>query len=75
MLDLIGLIAGILEAWYLRRFFAALAAAAALFFGLPLLTNLPASHDFGGDLTKGLIYIAIATVLAIFAFRPKKSDS
>ena len=73
MLDLIGLIAGILEAWYSRRVLAGIAAIVFLVFGVPQLLNLPSSADFGIDLAKGLSCTAVAVVLLIYAFRAKKS--
>ena len=75
MLDLIELIGGILEAWYWRRFLAALAAAASLFFGISFLLDLPASADFSSDLAKGIGCIALAALLAVAAVRSKKRSS
>ncbi len=75
MIDLIELLAGILEAWYLRRILAALGAMSLLYFGVPLLVNLPASEDFYGDLAVGLVCITFAGLLVVWVFRTRKGKS
>ncbi len=75
MLDLLEIIAGILDAWYARRLLAAIGAIACLVIGLPYLLNLSSSVDFSSDLGKGLGCLAIAVLLAIVAFRPKRRDA
>ena len=72
MFDLIELVAGILEAWYLRRFIAAAGAVMLLFIGIPMLFNFPSSDDFNGDLAIGLVCVAVGLFFAIAAIRIKK---
>ncbi len=75
MLDLLEFIVGVLDAWYLRRFLAAIGAVACLVFGLSYLLNLSSSVDFNGDLAKGAACIALAVLLVIAAIRSKRRDA
>ena len=72
MFDLIELVVGIIEAWYIRRFLAAAGAVVLFWVGIPMLLGLPSSEDSTGDLVIGLGCVVFALLFAIAAIRTRK---